>query len=95
MLETEREQIIIETHNKCIKIIEESNLTSKEIIITLAQMLIYIGESITEKKIDILSMDIQELWREYYGNNKDNDIGLGLILNGTQLMGALDNNNAT
>lgn len=95
MLKTEREQIIVETHNKCIKIIEESDLTSKEIIVTLAQMLIYIGESITEKKIDILSMDIQELWREYYSNNKNNDIGLGLILNGAQLMGALDNNNAT
>lgn len=80
---------IKEAHNKCANVINESDLTQDELIATLAQLLIYSGQAITKKDIDIYSMDLYELDKEYYAQNSDNDIGLGLILNGASIMGTL------
>lgn len=80
---------IKEAHNLCIDILNNSNLTNSELVATLAQLLIYSGEAISSKDIDVRDLDIVKLEEEYYGNNKDNDIGLGLILNGASIMSAL------
>ena len=90
MLNKKREKLVIDTHNKCIKTITESKLTTKETVITLAQLLIFIGSSISEKTLNVYEMNIERLWREYYSENENNDIGLGLVLNGAQLMSAIE-----
>ena len=83
------EELIKNTHNSIVKILNQNNLSNKELVIVLAQLLIYSGQSITEKKIDIHNIDIKILNRLYYADNTDNDIGLGLILNGASIMGAI------
>ena len=83
---------IKDAHNQCADILNELNLTNSELVATLAQLLIYSGQSLTEKQIDVRDIDLQELEKEYYGNNGANDIGLGLILNGASIMGALSSN---
>lgn len=77
---------IKDAHNSCVGILNNSELSNKELVATLAQLLIYSGQAITEKEIDIYKMNIDELNKEYYGNNKENDLGLGLILNGSSIM---------
>jgi len=79
-------------HSQCVDILNESNLTKNELVATLAQLLIYSGQAITNKTIDVRDMNLRQLEKEYYANNKENDIGLGLILNGASIMGALDTN---
>jgi uncharacterized protein YvpB len=82
---------IKETHNKCAEILNQSDLTAKEMVVALAQLLIYTGQAITKKEIDIREADLDQLYKEYYANNKENDMGLGLILNGASIMSALTN----
>jgi hypothetical protein len=82
---------ITKAHNQCAQILNNSDLTQTELVVTLAQLLIYSGESITKKEIDVRDLDLEELEKEYYANNKENDIGLGLILNGASIMGAISN----
>lgn len=84
-----REKEITKACNKCVDILNKSDLSRSELIASLAQLLIYSGKSIANKTIDIHDMDINELYKEYYANNDDNDIGLGLILNGASIMGTL------
>lgn len=86
------ENKIREAHNKCAEILNTSDLSKYELIAALAQLLIYSGEAISDKDIDIHEMNLEELHKEYYANNKNNDIGLGLILNGASIMGAIPNN---
>jgi hypothetical protein len=83
---------IKDAHNQCAEILNGLNLTNSELVATLAQLLIYSGQALTEKQIDVRDIDLQELEKEYYGNNNTNDIGLGLILNGASIMGALSSN---
>jgi len=79
------------THNKIVEILNTNDLTKDELVATLGQLLIYSGEALTNKTIDIHEINLSDLEKEYYGNNKDNDIGLGLILNGASIMGTLNN----
>lgn len=60
--------------------------------IILAQLLIYSGASITQSKIDLNNINWQELEKKYYSNDKTNDIGLGLVLNGGSIMRAINFN---
>lgn len=83
---------IKDAHNQCADILNTLNLTNSELVATLAQLLIYSGQALTEKQIDVRDIDLPELEKEYYGNNSSNDIGLGLILNGASIMGALSSN---
>jgi len=80
---------ITDTHNIIIEILNNAELTNSELTTVLAQLLIYSGQAITKKDIDIYNMNLEYLNREYYINNQDNDIGLGLILNGASIMGAI------
>ena len=86
-----RNDKITEAHNQCVDILNNFGLTQKELVVTLAQLLIYSGSAITKKEIDIYDMDLDALNKEYYSNNSDNDVGLGLILNGASIMGAIKN----
>jgi len=83
---------IKEAHNRCVEILNESDLTEHELVATLAQLLMYSGAAISEKDIDIQTIDLEDLHKEYYANNKNNDLGLGLILNGASIMGAIPSN---
>ena len=76
-------------HNTCVEILNQSELTDEELVATLAQLLIYSGQAISKKDIDIHNMNLEQLNKEYYANNSDNDLGLGLILNGASIMGVL------
>ena len=78
--------------NEVIQLFNQKNLSKEELPIVLAQLLIYCGLSITEKDIDINSISWEDLEKEYYSNNKDNDIGLGLVLNGGSIMQATNIN---
>lgn len=84
---------IKEAHNKCVSILNESDLTNTELVVTLAQLLMRAGQAITKKDIDIREIKLDDLYKEYYANNNDNDIGLGLILNGASIMEAIMNIN--
>lgn len=86
-------QKITDAHNKCIEILNESDLTKTELVATLAQLLIYSGQAITSKSIDVRDIAFADLQKEYYANNQDNDIGIGLILNGASIMGTLNSIN--
>jgi len=77
------------THNILIEILNNAELTDSELTATLAQLLIYSGQAITNKDIDIHNMNLDYLNKEYYANNRENDMGLGLILNGASIMGAI------
>ena len=88
-----KDQRITDIHNKCVEILNQSDLSMKELVTVLAQLLIYTGGSITQKEIDIHNIDLDSLNREYYADNSKNDIGLGLILNGASIMGAIKNIN--
>ena len=83
---------IRDAHNQCAEILNDSDLTSSELVATLAQLLIYSGQAISEKSIDVRDIDLRDLEKDYYSDNKTNDIGLGLILNGASIMGALSSN---
>ncbi len=87
-----RAEAIRSVHNQCIEVLNNSELTESELIAVLAQLLIHSGASITKKDLDIFNMDLDTLHKEYYANNKENDIGLGLVLNGASIMGAIPDN---
>lgn len=78
--------------NEIIKILNKHKASNEEIPIVLAQLLIYCGKGISQKNIDFNSTAWEELERLYYSENKDNDIGLGLVLNGGAMMQALNIN---
>ena len=80
---------IKDTHNILIEILNNAELSDSELTATLAQLLIYSGQAITKKDIDIYNMNLDYLNKEYYANNRENDMGLGLILNGASIMGAI------
>lgn len=86
-----RESVIVSVVNKCLDCINEQPLKRSEIVIILAQLLIYSGKSLTNKIQDIHSMDYDSLYKEYY-SSKENDIGLGLVLNGAAMMTAIPGN---
>lgn len=77
--------------NKCTASINKSGLTVDELVVSLAQLLIRTGKSIydPEEKLPINEIDWVALNREYY-LSKESNIGLGLMLNGGQMMGAID-----
>jgi hypothetical protein len=76
--------------NKIINILNKEQIKLEETVVVLAQLLIYTGKSISLKDIDFDNASWEDLEKEYYSNNKDNDIGLGLILNGGSIMQALN-----
>ena len=84
---------IKQAHDKCASILNKSDLTNTELVVTLAQLLMRSGQAITKKDIDIREIKLDDLYKEYYANNKENDIGLGLILNGASIMEAMVNIN--
>lgn len=90
-----QESTITSICNEVIQIFNSKELSEQEISITLAQLLIYCGVSISKKELDINNLSWEILEKEYYGNNKDNDIGLGLVLNGGAIMQALNINYST
>jgi len=83
---------IKDAHNQCIDILNNSELSEVELVAVLAQLLIYSGRAITSKDIDLHSMNLEALQKQYYADNADNDLGLGLILNGASIMGAIPDN---
>lgn len=83
---------ITKTHNKIVEILNNSDLKNNELVATLGQLLIHSGFSITNKKISKENLNWEELEKIYYSNNSDNDIGLGLILNGGSIMQAIQQN---
>ena len=86
-----RETNIKEAHNRCADLLNTCDLTTDELIAVMGQLLIYSGQAITKKTIDVKDMNLDLLYREYYADNENNDRGLGLILNGASIMGTLDN----
>jgi hypothetical protein len=78
--------------NKIITIFNKEKVPHEEIPVVLAQLLIYCGGSISNKDINWQTVNWEELERIYYSDNKDNDIGLGLVLNGGAIMQALNIN---
>lgn len=83
------EQKVVEINNKLVGILNEYELTDYELVLILSQLLIYSGHSITKKNIDLDSVSWDDLYQAYYTDNNDNDIGLGLILNGASMTSAL------
>ena len=84
-----KESVIQRATSGCIQILNNIEMTNNELIMTLAQLLIRSGASITKKDIDIYDMNLVQLYDKYYSDNDDNDIGLGLILNGASIMEAI------
>ena len=76
--------------NEVIQIFNSKDLSDQEVALTLAQLLIYCGISISKKNIDIHNISWEILEKEYYSNNNDNDLGLGLALNGGSIMQVLN-----
>lgn len=87
-----KESHITSICNEVIQIFNSKQPSEQEVAIVLAQLLIYCGVSISKKDLDINNISWEALEQEYYGNNKDNDIGLGLVLNGGAIMQALNIN---
>ena len=87
-----RDDIIKKVHNQCVTILNKSDLSKDELVTVLAQLLIHSGQAVSRKEINIHDMNLHELYREYYAYNEDNDIGLGLILNGSAIMAAIKDN---
>lgn len=87
-----QESNITSVCNEVIQVFNSRQLSEQEIPIVLAQLLIYCGVSISKKDLDIGNLSWEILEKEYYGNNKDNDVGLGLVLNGGAIMQALNIN---
>lgn len=85
-----RESNVTAVVNQVINQLNKHQITKEEIPVVLAQLLIYCGKSISNKDIDLSKVSMDDLEREYYSNNKDNDIGLGLVLNGGTIMQALN-----
>jgi hypothetical protein len=87
---TVSESTVTSICNKIINILNKEQIKLEEAVVVLAQLLIYTGKSISLKDIDFDNASWEDLEKEYYSNNKDNDIGLGLILNGGSIMQALN-----
>lgn len=83
-------QKINETHNKIVDILNQGELNHHETTVLLGQLLIRVGAAITEVKLDINNINWNQLERIYYTENEDNDIGLGLLLNGGSIMQAIN-----
>lgn len=91
-MEVVNQEKVTGAHNQCIEILNEIDLNQSELVATLGQLLIYCGDAISKKEIDIFNMNLSDLHKEYYANNSENDIGLGLVLNGASIMGAISDN---
>jgi len=80
---------VVEGINNCIAVLNELELNEYELITALSQILIYSGHSITNKKIDLKDLSWDALHHLYFTDNSENDIGLGIMLNGATMMEAL------
>ena len=83
-------ETIKSTNNKIIDILNESNLNNNEITTLLGQLLIRTGAAISPLDLDIDNLNWRQLETLYYTENEDNDIGLGLLLNGGSIMQAVN-----
>jgi hypothetical protein len=80
---------VVSTTNKIIEQINTSDLSFNETIAVLGQTLIYSGIALSKLDIDIDNLDWDKLERIYYMND-DNDMGLGVLLNGGAIMQAIN-----
>jgi hypothetical protein len=81
---------VIQAIDKCILIANEADLSEKEIVLFFAQFLIAAGKSIYDPENNLGDkLNWVELNRKYYSDDKSN-IGLGLLLNGGQMMTVID-----
>jgi hypothetical protein len=85
-----KESVITVVCNQIITYLKKSKLSDEELTVSLAQLLIYCGASISKMNIDLKTISWEELEKEYYTNNQSNDLGLGLILNGGTIMQAIN-----
>lgn len=85
-----KESVITTVCNQVITYLKKSELSNEELTVSLAQLLIYCGASISKMNIDLKTISWEELEKEYYTNNQSNDLGLGLILNGGTIMQAIN-----
>jgi hypothetical protein len=86
------ESVVTSVCNKIIQILNNEQIKPEEVVVVLSQLLIYTGKSISKKDINFDDVAWEELEKEYYSSNKDNDLGLGLVLNGASIMQALNIN---
>jgi hypothetical protein len=86
------ESVVTSVCNKIIQILNNEQIKPEEVVVVLSQLLIYAGKSISKKDINFDDVAWEELEKEYYSSNKDNDLGLGLVLNGASIMQALNIN---
>jgi len=78
--------------NKCINALnKEDKITEEEVVVVIAQLLIKTGKALYDPEDKIQEMNWMDLNKEYY-TNKESSIGLGLLLNGGQMMGAVNQN---
>jgi hypothetical protein len=81
---------VVSTTNKIIEQLNEQDLSLNETIAVLGQLLIYTGGSLSKQEIDFDDIDWNKLERIYYMNDQDNDVGLGVMLNGGNIMQAIN-----
>lgn len=81
---------VVSATNKIIEDLNKETLTQNETIAILAQLLIYVGGSYSKQEVDYQNLDWNKLEKLYYLNEDDNDIGLGVLLNGGAIMQAID-----
>jgi len=80
---------IIDLVNKTTSLVDEEKLTVKELSVFLSYLMIYCGESMTPTELDVNKLNVQELYNTYY-NERPDDIGLGFVLNGLEILSILD-----
>jgi hypothetical protein len=84
------ETTVTETVNKLINILnKEDKISEEEVVTILAQLLIKTGKALYDPQDNLSKIDWVALNREYY-MSKESNIGLGLLLNGGQMMGAVN-----
>lgn len=93
----ERQEKIIKAVNQTITSLNKKDLSVRELSVFIAYLMIYCGESMTPLDLDVSELNVQELYSLYYSERSD-DIGLGFILNGLEILSILDegyNNDVT
>jgi hypothetical protein len=97
MTKSERDKKIISLVNKTTSLLDKEGLTVKELSIFLSYLMVYCGESMTPVDIDVEDLNVEDLYSTYY-NKRSDDIGLGFVLNGLEILSILDegyNNDVT
>lgn len=85
----EKEERIANSTNSVIEILNSNQLEKEEILVTLAQVLIYTGKSMARNEVDLEKINWEEIERTFFmdvDKEKGSDVGLGLILNGGAIM---------